>query len=92
MRTTTDRLIGRVERERQDPVGAGRQLRADRIELRAHVEGRGVDVAAPVELDLERRLLGFGARAQLLDARERRERFLDGPRDQLLDSSGVEPG
>ena len=44
-----DRLVGRVEREREDTIGAGRQLGADRIELGAHVERRGVDVAAPVE-------------------------------------------
>ena len=65
---------------------------ADRFELGAHLERRGVDVAAPVEVDQERRLLGLGARADLLDAGERRERFLDRARDQLLDFLGRRAG
>jgi hypothetical protein len=56
-----DRLVGRVEREREDAVGAGGQFRADRIQLGAHVERRCIDIAPPVERDLERRLLGFRA-------------------------------
>jgi hypothetical protein len=86
------RLIRRIEGESEYAIGAGGQLRTDRIELGAHVECRGVDVAAPIELDLERRLLGLGARAQLFDAGERCKSFLDRPRDQLFHLLGRRAG
>ena len=78
------RLVAGAEGEHQQPVGAHRQLRPDRIELGAHIERGGVHVAIPVEQHREGRLVGLGARPDFLDARQRRERLLDRAHHQFL--------
>ena len=87
-----DRLVRRAEREHQDAVGRRGQLRADRVDLGAHLEGRGLGVAVPAELHRELRLVGAGGGADLLDAGQRGERLLDRAHHQLLHLLGRRAG
>ena len=81
-----------AEREHQDAVGGGRQLRAYRVELGAHLERRLLRVAIPVEEHRELRFVGPRRRLDLLDAGQRRKRLLDGANDELFHLLGRRAG
>ena len=71
------RLVGSAEGEHQDAIGRRRQVRADRVELGADLEGGLLGVAVPVEEHRELRLVRARGGLDLLDAGQRRERLLD---------------
>ena len=73
-------------REDEHAVGARRELAANRIELGADLESNRIEVRAPVKCNLDLRLvLAATWSSDLLDAAQRRERFLHRAGDLLLD-------
>ena len=78
-----DGLARRVEAQQQRSLGLERQLQ--QVELLAHVDAREVHVRAPEELERHVGLAGARHRAHLAHVADDADRFLDRPRDEVLD-------